>query len=286
MLNPRGRRSVASEEQGCALRRSATSLSRHEAGSKGAAVRQVDFRDESCGICEGVERKVSGTPAPLLAEAREWLAFCGQMEQAALDAGANGNPYAEATDAAVPCCWTCGTGSLPRTPGHALSSGSGRLQRCPQRPGDVPRAGRFRVVCALSEAYAQTADIWAAEQQNRNAARLLVIGLRSIGTALGAVVAEALRRREKRSSQIVPQALRAPFAREVSLGDAEFCCDAALIVDEGPGLSGSSMAAAAEALAQRGFPSDRIFFLRVMPMDRAMRVVRRPHAGGRRIGSA
>ncbi len=214
------------------------------------------------GFAQGVERKVSGTPAPLLAEAREWLAVCGQMEQAALDAGADGNPYAEATDAAAALLLDARDGIAAQNARTRLVE---RLRQLATSPTTGPATFRvpegFAWYALYPEAYAQTADAWAAEQQNRNAARLLVIGLRSIGTALGAVVAEALRRREKQVLRLSPRPSGHPFAREVSLGDAEFCCDAALIVDEGPGLSGSSMAAAAEALAQRGFPSDRIFFL-------------------------
>lgn len=207
-------------------------------------------------------RMVSGTAVPRLDEAREWLAFCGQMEQAALDAGAEGKPYAEVTDAAAALLLDL-AGGLP--PNDAQS----KLQAKLAPLAAFPAAGlaTFRVpegfawYALYPESYAQTAAAWAAEEQTRSRTRVLVIGLRSIGTALGAIVAEALRRRGRAVLRLSPRPMGHPFAREVSLGDAEITGDAALIVDEGPGLSGSSMAAAAEALAKRGVAAERIFFL-------------------------
>ena len=85
-----------------------------------------------------------------------------------------------------------------------------------------------------------------------------VIGIRSIGTTLGAVVAATL---------VGPPAFTVrpfgdPFARRVKLpenvlgGDAHY-----VIVDEGPGLSGSSFGAVADWLEERGVPIERIAFL-------------------------
>jgi hypothetical protein len=94
------------------------------------------------------------------------------------------------------------------------------------------------------------------------AAPARVIGIRSIGTALAAVVAAAL-------GACVPVTVRPhddPFARHIAIapalerellaGEAHF-----VIVDEGPGQSGSSFGAVAEWLEQRGVPLDRIAFL-------------------------
>jgi hypothetical protein len=85
-----------------------------------------------------------------------------------------------------------------------------------------------------------------------------VIGIRSIGTTLGAVVAAVLG---------APVALTVrpfgdPFARLVELPADAIEPDAHyVIVDEGPGLSGSSFGAVADALEAHGVPPDRIAFL-------------------------
>ena len=83
-----------------------------------------------------------------------------------------------------------------------------------------------------------------------------VIGLRSIGTSLAAITAVAL-------DAPAPLTLRPvghPFDRRVSLGDISLARPDAhqAIVDEGPGLSGSSMAGVIRQLRNEGVPADRI----------------------------
>jgi len=89
-----------------------------------------------------------------------------------------------------------------------------------------------------------------------------VIGLRSIGLGLGAIVAA-------RTAATLSLSLRPvghPFARELALADtlrsalAERRHQPFAIVDEGPGLSGSSFTAAAEALERLGVAAERIHF--------------------------
>jgi hypothetical protein len=90
----------------------------------------------------------------------------------------------------------------------------------------------------------------------------LVIGLRSIGSGLAAIAAAAL-------EAPAPVTLRPggnPFRRSLSIdpelaaylleGDRHF-----VIVDEGPGLSGSSFGCVADWLEDHGVPADRIAFL-------------------------
>ncbi len=186
MLNPRGRRSLRARNKAARSGVRRHPLSRHEAGSKGAAVRQVEFRDESCGICAGSGTKGFRNASSATCRGTGVAGVLRQMEQAALDAGANGNPYAEATDAAAALL-------LDVRDGIAAQNARARLVKRLRQIATLPTTGpaTFRVpegfawYALYPEAYAQTADIWAAEQQNRNAARLLVIGLRSIGTALG-----------------------------------------------------------------------------------------------------
>jgi hypothetical protein len=89
-----------------------------------------------------------------------------------------------------------------------------------------------------------------------------VVGVRSIGTGLSAVVGAALRGRGVRVRRVTVRPAGHPFAREVHLPagatrDAEW----ALVVDEGPGLSGSSMAAAVRALHGAGMALHRIVLM-------------------------
>ncbi len=89
-----------------------------------------------------------------------------------------------------------------------------------------------------------------------------VIGIRSIGTSLAAIVAAAL-------DAPVPVTVRPfgdPFARQIAVapdlargllaGDPHF-----IIVDEGPGLSASSFGAVVDWLQERGVPLSRIAVL-------------------------
>ena len=123
---------------------------------------------------------------------------------------------------------------------------------------DLPRCVEVRVpegfafYALYPEAYADAA------RKLRLLAPPRVIGIRSIGTTLGAVVAAAL-------DAPPPQTVRPfgqPFARQVELPSEIIEPDMHyVIVDEGPGLSGSSFGAVADWLEARGVPLDRIAFI-------------------------
>jgi hypothetical protein len=85
-----------------------------------------------------------------------------------------------------------------------------------------------------------------------------VIGIRSIGTTLGAVVAAAI----GAPHSISVRPFGDPFARQVELPEEVVDPSAHyVIVDEGPGLSGSSFGSVADWLEGRGVPLDRIAFV-------------------------
>ena len=110
----------------------------------------------------------------------------------------------------------------------------------------------FAYYAVYPEAYADAAR----RLRLRGAPR--VIGIRSIGTTLGAIVAAAL----SAPPPITVRPSGNAFARKVHLpksvlqGGPHF-----VIVDEGPGLSGSSFGAVARWLQQSGVPLERIAFL-------------------------
>jgi hypothetical protein len=111
------------------------------------------------------------------------------------------------------------------------------------------------------ETYVAAASLF---QSGRKPGAAVCIGVRSIGTSLSAVVGAAL---ETEGWRVVPLTLRPrghPFQRRPILSreltqrleshrQAIF-----LIIDEGPGLSGSSFCGVAEVLSQLGVPDDRI----------------------------
>jgi hypothetical protein len=99
--------------------------------------------------------------------------------------------------------------------------------------------------------------------------RYAVVGIRSIGTTLSAVVTAALKQRGAFAERITVRPTGHPYSRVTALTrsetewvhthlalDAEF-----LVVDEGPGLSGSSFLSVGEALLQAGIPCHRVSFL-------------------------
>jgi hypothetical protein len=113
------------------------------------------------------------------------------------------------------------------------------------------------------ETYARAAGRFHEEMRPE---RVGVIGIRSIGTSLGAVVAAALEARgcEVHSWTVRPRGH--PFYRTLSLSpelERQFRAHASwhfAIVDEGPGLSGSSLACVAEKLSWLGVPDERVVF--------------------------
>ncbi|HSB75784.1 MAG TPA: hypothetical protein VLC12_09050 [Terriglobales bacterium] len=100
-------------------------------------------------------------------------------------------------------------------------------------------------------------------------AHAAVVGIRSIGSTLSAVVAAALRRRGVAAERITVRPQGHPFNRETRFhAEAQRWISAQrarraefLVVDEGPGLSGSSFLSVGDALLQAGVPRNSIAFL-------------------------
>jgi len=96
-----------------------------------------------------------------------------------------------------------------------------------------------------------------------------VVGIRSIGTTLSAVVVAAARAEGKRAERNTVRPGGHPYNRLMTLSpqQAEFvrrhvAADSAfLVVDEGPGLSGSSFLSVAEALERAGVARERIVLI-------------------------
>ena len=113
-------------------------------------------------------------------------------------------------------------------------------------------------------------DFWDLAQQVKvEAASAAVIGIRSIGTTLSSIVCRALQCRGITAERITVRPAGPPYQRRLQFSceqlswlrqhlerGAEF-----LVVDEGPGFSGSSFTSVGQALRQAGVPNSRILLL-------------------------
>lgn len=119
----------------------------------------------------------------------------------------------------------------------------------------VPEGFAFYAVYLQS--YRNQAAAWARDHAAAAGSPVRVVGIRTIGTSLSAVVAAALRARGFRAHRVTVRPTGHPFDRRVDLDlrPAPF----GIVVDEGPGLSGSSMLAAAGALRRAGVGEVALF---------------------------
>ncbi|MFO1143712.1 MAG: dual specificity protein phosphatase family protein [Amaricoccus sp.] len=150
-----------------------------------------------------------------------------------------------------------------------LLAAKGQLPRAPADPAVALEAVREhrlppRLRCKLPEGFAFYAiypEAYALAAAAADPAPTLVIGLRSIGTVLAAVVAARLG-----CPALTLRPRGHPFRRHVRASPAlrqRLACHGGrfAIVDEGPGLSGSSFGAAADLLEELGVPLERMLFI-------------------------
>ncbi len=118
------------------------------------------------------------------------------------------------------------------------------------------------------------------EPGHERAGGVAVVGVRSIGSSLSAVVLAELRSRQLSAERITVRPTGHPWDRRLApsaslhafvLGRPTALY---LVVDEGPGLSGSTFLAAAEGLERCGVPRERIELWTSHPPDPARLVAR------------
>ena len=208
-----------------------------------------------------------------LAWAREVLIAAGQLEQGVHDALVPDAHHAVDERVAYMHALTRASGRVF----YALFSGEvlraedhlRRLQALARAAptlngvvGHVRIPEGFAYYGVFPEQYCEAAHAWSIEHQADPAPAVLVVGVRSIGTTLAAVVAAALEAAGFTVRSFTVRPVGPPFARELTLAPAAVAGDAhALVVDEGPGLSGSSMAAVAQALWRAGMQPEQVSFL-------------------------
>jgi hypothetical protein len=157
--------------------------------------------------------------------------------------------FAQALGGAVCSSWSNGfapLGALPAVPELGALPDSVELRT----------AEGFAFYAVYPEAYAEAARSLTLSAPAR------VIGIRSIGTVLAAIAAAAL----DAPQPVTLRPFGDPFARRIAVApelERELLDGTAhyLIVDEGPGQSGSSFGAVADWLEERGVEPDRIAFL-------------------------
>lgn len=162
---------------------------------------------------------------------KDALVACGEIESALADAG--GPSIAHATDAYA-----------RRLLGESVAT-----------PKLDARAWPDPLVLGTPEGFAYYALdplAFAAAMTEVPGQDVLVVGVRSIGTTLSAIAAAALTARGVRAERVTVRPDGPASARR--LGDVTLARDyeSVLVVDEGPGLSGSTLLAAAEAYARAG----------------------------------
>ncbi len=123
----------------------------------------------------------------------------------------------------------------------------------PELTVKVPEGYEFYAL--YPEQYVAAALKWAARHVNVSPKAALVVGIRSIGTTLSAVVKASLEGQRWQAIRTTVRPNGHPFNRKLHSDQLRLLrpSSCALVVDEGPGLSGSSMAAVAKALIEVGY---------------------------------
>jgi hypothetical protein len=203
---------------------------------------------------------------------RALLVAAGELEQAVEDAAAGeasgGAPalrarVVELTDAAAEAVvaeWMEGSREKVQSGLRAFMRALGMVESAAECSLEVKEPEGFAFYGLYPEQYVAATQRWMREQGSAEE-YVLVIGIRSIGTTLAAVVAATLRHAGWSVRRATVRPSGHPFARTLQLGaSAVTGVGWALVVDEGPGLSGSSMAAVAAALVRAGLGRERIAF--------------------------
>ncbi len=180
------------------------------------------------------------------------LIRCGQLESALSDAGAPASTdFAKLTDAISAAF--CGADNSPLS--------VDMLAGLP-----LPETLRVSPPEGFSYYAVHPLDYVAAVRRMSLPGPFAIIGIRSIGSTLSAIVRAALRASGIPAERITVRPTGHPYQRETRFSEVQVLWlrqmadqDASfLIVDEGPGRSGSSFLSVAEALERVGVPDEKI----------------------------
>ena len=207
--------------------------------------------------CSGVE------------QARHWLITSGEVEATLADQGGEDHPAAQVAQQATMALAELFTAQWRGDELQADRQTCAR-QALDQIQVDLPYAGQrarvqegYAYYSLYPEQYALAAEQFAREQE---AGSVLCLGIRSIGISLAATVVATLRR-HWRGHSIECASVRPtghPFDRQLALTPQQRAqwhsghYRYAAVVDEGPGLSGSSICAVVDALCRQDFALGQI----------------------------
>lgn len=222
-----------------------------------------EFETTSTQFLQELIRDSAFPQPPSLDVLRSLLIQAGQLEQGLEDAweargrsaGVSLTLARRLTDSAAAAVLSEWTG---RSTKGAWRRVRDTLNRFASLPATIPVVVKipegFEFYALYPEAYAHSARQWAEAHQSVRRKRVLVVGVRSTGTTLSAMVTTALRSVGWRAARVTVRPQGHPFERYARV-PAQFRVQptCAIVVDEGPGLSGSSMAAVARALEGSGF---------------------------------
>jgi hypothetical protein len=197
---------------------------------------------------------------------REFLIKAGQLEQAIADTPSL-SVHAEACAnlTRLAACLFCSrfleriSMDLPKDEVRAALTGiQDIIGKDTELPLKCPEGFEFYVL--FPEQYCIAAAKWAANHPTSPDREVLVLGIRTIGTTLSAVVGETLRLHGWHPQRQTCRPKGSPYERQLSVSDLTLpCVCPVLVVDEGPGQSGSSMASVVRPLRSAGFLDITLF---------------------------
>ncbi len=217
--------------------------------------------------------------ASLLGDLRKELIMAGQLEQGVHDALKEDlsyeeiqrciTPFGALTALAAEAFYSVWSAQIEGAPTGVSLEGAlaAMLQTLhsissPGRGINIKMPEGFAFYALYPEQYCAAALRWLADHPDVVGQCAVVIGIRSIGTSLAAVVAAALAAGGCAARSFTVRPTGHPFERQVKIVPAAIeGAEWALVVDEGPGISGSSMAAAGAALVGTGLLRSKISFL-------------------------
>lgn len=208
-----------------------------------------------------------------LEQLRALLIMCGQTEQAAHDdllakaPAAISHLHAATTHLARAfySAWQAYNGEREHYDiGESLQAAEQHLESI-SPPKDAVVTAKlpegFAFYALFPEQYCLSAQRWLAKHAGEEHKHAAVVGIRSTGTTLAAVVSAVLEAGGWQVSSFTVRPTGHPFERHVDIDPTQLeGATWALVVDEGPGMSGSSMAAVGEALVRAGIRRGRISF--------------------------
>lgn len=212
-----------------------------------------------------LRRHLARTNPESLDDLRSLLIVAGQVEQAVAD-WVSENPSGKALQTATEyltdsiarlfCrAWKWSTNSPANT--KSVADALETLDQLVRQGARTANASMtikipegFAFYALFPEQYCATTLEWLWRNSDRG--RVLVVGIRSIGTTLSAAVKEMLRLNGCEARRFTVRPTGHPFQRHLELEFFPAATDRVLVVDEGPGISGSSMAAVAEAFTSAG----------------------------------